>query len=73
MIEQGGTDIQVVDVNDLMPPETVAHLLRHDSTYGPWPHRLRDGMVKVFGWYDNEWGDAARLADLVALVGAPRP
>jgi glyceraldehyde 3-phosphate dehydrogenase len=35
--------------------------------------RVRDGLVKVFGWYDNEWGYAARLADLVAMVGASRP
>ncbi|HLH69427.1 MAG TPA: type I glyceraldehyde-3-phosphate dehydrogenase [Candidatus Dormibacteraeota bacterium] len=27
-------------------------------------------LVKVFGWYDNEWGYSSRLADLVALVGA---
>ena len=26
--------------------------------------------VKVFGWYDNEWGYACRLADLAALVGS---
>jgi glyceraldehyde 3-phosphate dehydrogenase len=26
-------------------------------------------LVKVFGWYDNEWGYTARLADLAALVG----
>jgi glyceraldehyde 3-phosphate dehydrogenase len=29
-------------------------------------------MVKVFGWYDNEWGYTARLVDLARLVaGAP--
>jgi glyceraldehyde 3-phosphate dehydrogenase (phosphorylating) len=28
-------------------------------------------LVKVFGWYDNEWGYTARLADLAALVGSP--
>jgi glyceraldehyde-3-phosphate dehydrogenase/erythrose-4-phosphate dehydrogenase len=22
-------------------------------------------MVKVFGWYDNEWGYSSRLVDLV--------
>jgi glyceraldehyde 3-phosphate dehydrogenase len=27
-------------------------------------------MVKIFGWYDNEWGYSARLADLVERVGA---
>jgi len=27
-------------------------------------------LVKVFGWYDNEWGYTCRLADLASLVGA---
>ena len=26
-------------------------------------------MVKVLGWYDNEWGYSNRLVDLVAFVG----
>jgi glyceraldehyde 3-phosphate dehydrogenase len=26
-------------------------------------------LVKVFGWYNNEWGYTSRLADLAALVG----
>ena len=26
-------------------------------------------MVKVAGWYDNEWGYANRLVDVVLLVG----
>jgi len=26
-------------------------------------------LVKVFGWYDNEWGYANRLVELAALVG----
>ena len=30
------TAIEVVAVNDLATAETVAHLLRHDSTYGAW-------------------------------------
>ena len=29
-------------------------------------------LVKVFGWYDNEWGYASRMADLAALVGVRR-
>ena len=27
-------------------------------------------QVKVFGWYDNEWGFSNRMLDLVQLVGA---
>ena len=26
-------------------------------------------LVKIFGWYDNEWGYSHRLVELVALVG----
>jgi glyceraldehyde 3-phosphate dehydrogenase len=26
-------------------------------------------LVKVNGWYDNEWGYANRLLDLTVLVG----
>jgi glyceraldehyde 3-phosphate dehydrogenase len=28
-------------------------------------------LVKVFGWYDNEWGYTARLVDLTRLVAEP--
>ncbi len=35
---------------------------------------VRGRLVKVLGWYDNEWGYATRLAELTAKVGsAPRP
>jgi glyceraldehyde 3-phosphate dehydrogenase len=30
-------------------------------------------LVKVFGWYDNEWGYTARLVDLTRLVGSRLP
>jgi glyceraldehyde 3-phosphate dehydrogenase len=30
-------ELQVVAVNDLAPPATNAHLLKHDSNYGPFP------------------------------------
>ena len=28
-----------------------------------------DDMVKVVAWYDNEWGYAHRLADLLGRLG----
>jgi glyceraldehyde 3-phosphate dehydrogenase (phosphorylating) len=30
-------------------------------------------LVKVFGWYDNEWGYSCRLVDLVSRMGATLP
>ena len=29
---------------------------------------MEDRMVKVMGWYDNEWGYSCRTADLCALM-----
>jgi glyceraldehyde 3-phosphate dehydrogenase len=29
----------------------------------------KTSMVKIQGWYDNEWGYSNRLVDLVAIVG----
>lgn len=31
---------------------------------------VNGNMVKVLGWYDNEWGYSSRLVDLTLLVGA---
>ena len=31
--------------------------------------KVIDNQVKVFGWYDNEWGFSNRLVNLVELVG----
>ena len=30
-------------------------------------------LVKVHGWYDNEWGYSCRLVDLALLIGATGP
>jgi glyceraldehyde 3-phosphate dehydrogenase len=36
LTERATDGIDVVAVNDVTDPETLAHLLRHDSTFGPW-------------------------------------
>jgi glyceraldehyde 3-phosphate dehydrogenase len=33
---------------------------------------VADQLVKVFGWYDNEWGYSCRLIDLVNHIGTKR-
>ncbi len=40
IIESGRKDIEVVAINDLGPIETNAHLLRHDSVHGKFPHKV---------------------------------
>jgi len=35
---------------------------------GPLTKTLGDRMLKVFSWYDNEWGFSVRLRDLIKLV-----
>jgi glyceraldehyde 3-phosphate dehydrogenase len=32
-----------------------------------------DTLVKVFAWYDNEWGYSCRLGELAMKVAAPQP
>ena len=34
----------------------------------PLTKTLGDRMVKVFAWYDNEWGFSCRLQDLIKLI-----
>ena len=31
---------------------------------------VKDNLVKVLGWYDNEWGYATRLAEFASFVGS---
>ena len=34
---------------------------------------VNGNLVKVFGWYDNEWGYSCRLVDLVAKIAQTMP
>jgi glyceraldehyde 3-phosphate dehydrogenase len=64
-----GDEIEWVAVNDIVEPETIVHLMRYDSTYGPFPGTIeRTGTgfgvnghdVRVFGERDPSklpWGD----------------
>ncbi len=49
--ERHGDAIEVAAVNDLFPAETNAHLLRYDSTYGPYPGKVsvENGSLVVDG------------------------
>jgi glyceraldehyde 3-phosphate dehydrogenase len=35
-----------------------------------WTTSIGDGMVKVLGWYDNEFGYSNRTADLIARIAS---
>ena len=49
--KQSGADIEWVALNDLMDPQTIAHLLRYDSLFGRYPGEVevRDGALVVDG------------------------
>jgi glyceraldehyde 3-phosphate dehydrogenase len=40
-VETGRSDVKVVAINDLAPPETNAHLLRYDSVHGRFPGKVQ--------------------------------
>jgi glyceraldehyde 3-phosphate dehydrogenase (phosphorylating) len=45
---EGGADLELVAVNDVADVRTLAHLLRHDSVYGPFPGSVEaadDGLI----------------------------
>ncbi len=48
-VDRAEPGFEIVAINDVAPPETVAHLLRHDSTYGRWGHtvELEGGFLTV--------------------------
>jgi glyceraldehyde 3-phosphate dehydrogenase len=56
------TDLQLVSADIIQNPASCI-FSAHDT--------MANGkMVKVLGWYDNEWGYSNRLIDLVAFVGS---
>jgi glyceraldehyde 3-phosphate dehydrogenase len=49
--QEQGADIEWLAVNDLVNPETIAHLLKYDSNYGPFPGEVEatSGGLRVNG------------------------
>ncbi|HEX2864131.1 MAG TPA: type I glyceraldehyde-3-phosphate dehydrogenase [Deinococcales bacterium] len=41
----------------------------HSSIIDGKMTKVLGNMVKIFSWYDNEWGYSSRIADLIGLIG----
>jgi len=66
LIARGGDDLEVVAVNDLTAPDTLAHLFRYDSALGPFA-----GTVEVDG--DTLVIDGRRVRVLASREPADLP
>ncbi|RPE79336.1 glyceraldehyde-3-phosphate dehydrogenase (NAD+) [Curtobacterium sp. PhB137] len=66
LLARGGDDLEVVAVNDLTAPDTLAHLFRYDSALGPF-----DGTVEVDG--DTLVIDGRRVRVLASTTPADLP
>jgi len=51
VIHQSFPDIEVVHINDITDPATLAHLLKYDSVHGPFPGKVEGGkdFIRVNG------------------------
>jgi glyceraldehyde 3-phosphate dehydrogenase len=49
--QESDADVEIVAVNDITDAETLGHLLKYDSIYGPFPGtvEVRDGAIVVDG------------------------
>jgi len=56
------TEDEIVSTDIVTDPASCTFDAKMTNVNGP--------LVKVLGWYDNEWGYSNRLVDLVALVGS---
>jgi glyceraldehyde 3-phosphate dehydrogenase len=59
----GFTDRVLVSTDLRARPESVV-------LQGPEIKRAKGGMLRVFGWYDNEWGFSCRMLDVARKMGA---
>ncbi len=68
-LDQHFKEIEIVAINDLTPPPTLAHLLKYDSVMGIYPHEIKAGegeitvggrVIKIFNRRDPAelpWGE----------------
>ncbi|MEJ8561768.1 glyceraldehyde 3-phosphate dehydrogenase NAD-binding domain-containing protein [Yoonia sp. GPGPB17] len=59
----GWTDQPLVSTDLRARPESLIISL-------PETRVTQGGLVRVFGWYDNEWGFSCRMLDVVRMMGA---
>ena len=55
------TDAPIVSSDIVTDPSSCIYDAKLTKVFGP--------MVKVLGWYDNEWGYSNRLVDCTTMVG----
>ena len=58
----GATDRALVSTDLRARPESIVMAL-------PETRVTQGGMLRVFGWYDNEWGFSNRMLDVARLMG----
>ncbi|NTV65880.1 MAG: type I glyceraldehyde-3-phosphate dehydrogenase, partial [Oscillochloris sp.] len=63
MLEYHNDEFEIVAINDLTDNETLAHLLRYDSTYGPFDGEVSVTDDKIIVDYDDAHYEIAALAE----------
>lgn len=63
MLEYHPDEFEIVAVNDLTDNETLAHLLRYDSTYGPFDGEVTVTENKIIVDYDDAHYEIVTLAE----------
>jgi glyceraldehyde 3-phosphate dehydrogenase len=63
MLEYHPDEFEIVAINDLTDNETLAHLLRYDSTYGPFDGDVTVTEDKIIVDYDDAHYEIAALAE----------
>jgi glyceraldehyde 3-phosphate dehydrogenase len=58
----GATDRALVSTDLRARPESIVMAT-------PETRATAAGMLRVFGWYDNEWGFSCRMLDVAAQMG----